>query len=96
MGPIVRHTPGGDLVLSPPNAAKRPFIVFVPDEQKTGLQAARYLWSLGIRGYDSRDPNHRDWNDCKNATKKAGLWGVVAKTTVMMNCNHAPWMQEHF
>jgi hypothetical protein len=35
-------------------------------------------------------------NDAKQGTKKAGLWSVVAKTTVMMNVNHAPWMQGTF
>jgi hypothetical protein len=35
-------------------------------------------------------------NDAKQGTKKAGLWPVVAKTTVMMNVNHAPWLQGTF
>ena len=94
--PKVRLLPGEDLVLSPLNAAARPMLILVPDEQNTGLQGAHFLWALGLRGYDSRDPNHRDWNDCKVATKHANLWSVVAKTTVLMNLNHGPWLQGSF
>ena len=24
-----------------------------------------------------RDPLHRDWNDVKNAIKRAGMWGAL-------------------
>ena len=74
--PEQRMQMGGELILKPENAADRPTLVLVPDELKTGVQAAQYLLGLGLRASLGRDPCHRDWNDAKRGIERADMWGA--------------------
>ena len=66
---------GEHIKLVPESSADRPLLILVPDELKTGVQAANFLWGKGLRVMLGRDPCHRDWNDAKRAVERAGLWG---------------------
>jgi hypothetical protein len=74
--PHTRLLPGEPLTLAPEVASQRPMLILVPDELKTGIQSSHYLWTIGLRGFTGRDPNHRDWNDVRRAVERAGLWGT--------------------
>ena len=57
-------------------AADAPLLVLRTDEERSQCKVFQHLMDCGgLRMAVFRDPLHRDWNDCKLAIQKAGLWG---------------------
>ena len=76
--PQKRLWQGEHLVLEP-RSGPRPWLHNIGDEKKIGNKCINYLlYSVGIRGYDSNDPCHRDWNDAHDAVTATGLLSHLA------------------
>jgi hypothetical protein len=62
------------------------------DEASSNIALVCWMqWQAKLRVCHFRDPFHREWRDCQDAIKRAGLWHCVLLSTVLYNLSHGPW-----
>eukprot|EP00974_Lingulodinium_polyedra_P088979 8626383-Lingulodinium_polyedra.AAC.1 len=84
-GPLAPPAPGLSL-------DSVPVLVLHTDEHSVNLAMVNWLsYHMRIPLLHCRDIFHREWNDAQDGIKSAGLWHVVALTSLVYNLNYGPW-----